>query len=341
MDNKLMTAMQQDMKISRYKGEPQEYYVGRLVYSAISHWIRYIILDELTQNQSCKSKSYVLKRGQVVLDNLVESAPMCREWIFGYEKYIDKDQDEPVRNVREKMILAGELMEIDENGNLGLPKYHKEGYTTGYARIKGLKEPEEASEFVGITRIQNTNVIGTKDLLINRVEPEQYVDWLFKNASWSECANIENYEVFNPYSKKPPYQAWSYGTVKSEGHYLGRLSLYNGMHEYYLVKNKIGTWYNSKLSTVLTEYKEERRIILGLRKKYGNKMTGIYSMMESVVILNLFCRLPLKEQVIIETFCWPLEGLNDRLNYVVPIKLWSEIKDLIANDLGIELKEKI
>lgn len=113
------------------------------------------------------------------------------------------------------------------------------------------------------------------------------------------------------------------------------------MHEYYLVKNKMGTWYNCKLSTFLTEYKEERRIILGLRKKYGNKMTGIYSMMESVVILNLFCRLPLKEQVIIETFCWPLEGLNDRLNYVVPIKLWSEIKDLIANDLGIELKEKI
>lgn len=337
MDNKIVIAMQCDMQIRRYKGEPEEYYLGRLVYSALSHWIRYIILDEVTQYQSSKSKAYVLKQGHKILENLVNCIPLCKEWIYGNEK---NNLYDPVKVIRERMISSGELIEVDEYGNLGLPQYQKKNCTKEYIRVKGLKENEKLLEYVGVTRIQKSSVIKDNLTNLNMIKSIPYVDWLYKNANWSECTNIENFEIFNPFSKKAPYQSWVDNVIKSVEYCFGRLTLFNGMHEYYLLKNKSGRWLNYQLPPVLAEYKEERRIILGLRNKYGNPMNATYSLIESIVIINLHCRLPLREQDIIETFCWPLNGFNDRLNYVVPEKIWILVRDLLVNELGIELKEK-
>lgn len=342
MVSKLVDVLQRDMKILRYNGESQEDYVGRLVYSALSHWIRYVILDEVTQNKRCKSKSYILRRGQTILENLVESLPVCKNWVYGDSKTI-KEQVNPVKVIRERMLSAGELLEVDENGSLGLPTYKKMQLDRNFSRVLGLCESEESYMFVGVTRIQNVQCNGNSIPELKNVEVDSYLNWLYQNVSWQLCSDTElsAYEFFNPYSKKPPYQSWNNRIIKNIQYTLGRLTLFNGMHEYYILKNYKDEWYSSKLATVLVDYREEKRIILGVRQKYGNSMKATYEKRKSVVILNLYCRLPLREQAMLETFCWPLNNWNDYLNYVIPVEVWPMLEHLLKNNLGIELEERV
>ena len=107
-----------------------------------------------------------------------------------------------------------------------------------------------------------------------------------------------------------------------------------------MLKFENGEIFICKLEELLAEGKEERRVILGLRKMYQNQMNALYEHKGSVILLNLFCRLPLREERILETYCWPERSFDDKLNYLVPIKVWDEIKGLFENGLGIRLKEK-
>ena len=140
-------------------------------------------------------------------------------------------------------------------------------------------------------------------------------------------------------SKNAPYKSWADSPIRSKEYHLGRMALFNGLYEYYIFRCSSGKWFVSPVSTIVSEYKEERRIILGLRKKYNNQMIAYYSYVGSVIILHLNCRLPLKEEGLIETYCWPLKGFNDKQDYVVPFLIWDDLKILIEENLGIFLQE--
>ena len=44
--------------------------------------------------------------------------------------------------------------------------------------------------------------------------------------------------------------------------------------------------------------------------------------------------------MLIDTYCWPLNSMDDKYNYVVPEFIWEDIKSMITDGLGIDLKEK-
>ena len=58
----MLVTMAQDMQIEQYAGEAQSNYAGRIIYSALCHWMRYVVMDETTQKHDRKSKAYVLGR---------------------------------------------------------------------------------------------------------------------------------------------------------------------------------------------------------------------------------------------------------------------------------------
>ena len=339
MDNGALIQMAKDMQIKRYTGELQSNYVGRIVYSALCHWMRYSVLDETTQNYDRKSKAYILNRIREILCIMIEAFPECKKWILKDLKN-PNDIDELVRELRDKMLVAGELMEIDDSHNIGLPTYGKNYCSQYYDRIVGLSNEICLSKYVGITRIvqkegnyensNNTDIIGI----------DGYLEWIFQSGTWNECHNLDEFEFFNPHIKRPPYQSWSAIIPKDDKRILARLTLYNGLHEYYLIWKRQDKILNSVIPSVLADWKEERRILLALRKEKGNSISATYENRDSVYILNLYCGLPIREQNILNTYCWPLDSMDDKYNYVVPDLVWEDIKKLIEEGLGIELKEK-
>lgn len=339
MENIALHKMQQDMRISRYDGEPQANYVGRIIYSALCHWMRYIVMDETTQRYDIKGKAYVLGRMKELLSIMAESFPVSKRWLFGNLSNPD-DCDELIRTLRDKMLVAGELFEVDETLNIGLPMYTKSLCVDGYVRIVGLSEEITRSEHVGVTRVIRSEGNIDNKVLIDKVVVDEYLDWIYAGALWNECHNFEAFEFFDPFSRKPPSQSWTNVIPNSGDKILARVTLYNNIHEYYLIKREHDKYWNAPIPTVLSEWREERRVILALRKSVGNMMQAVYNKKEAVCILNLYCGLPLKEQGIIDTYCWPLNSMGDKYNYVVPEFIWEDIKSIILDNLGIELKER-
>ncbi len=339
MENNVLIKMQQDMRISRYDGEPQANYVGRIIYSALCHWMRYIVIDETTQRYDIKSKAYVFDRMRELLDIMAESFPVSKRWLFGDLSNPD-DGDELIRTLRDKMLVAGELSEVDNLLSIGLPMYTKSLCTDGYVRIIGLSEEITKPEHVGVTRVIRSEGKDDNRALIDKVVIDEYLDWIYTGALWNECHNFETFEFFNPFSRKPPFQSWTNVIPNNGDKILARVALFNGTHEYHLIKREQDKYWNAPIATVLSEWKEERRVILALRKRVGNMMQAAYNKKDTVCILNLYCGLPLREQGLIDTYCWPLNSMNDKYNYVVPGFIWEDIKSMITGSLGIDLKER-
>lgn len=339
MENNVLTKMAQDMQIKPYSGESRANYTGRIIYCALCHWIRYAVMDETTQKHDRKSKAYVLSRIRGLLGIMSEAFPLSKKWVF---KDLENpvDGDELVRTLRDKMLAAGELLEVDESWNIGLPRFEKFYCTDVYDRVTGLSEEINRLEHVGVTRVVRSKGDSGKRSLMDKVDIDEYIDWLYAGETWNECHNVEAFEFFNPFSKRPPYQSWTNVFPSSEKRILARLTLYDGLHEYHLIKQERDKCWNTPITTVLAEWKEERRVLLALRKSVGNAIQATYDKRDTVYLLNLYCGLPLREQVIIDTYCWPLNSMDDKYNYVVPNFIWEHVKNVITNSLGIELKEK-
>ena len=337
----MVEAMQRDLHIFPYNNEPSSNYFGRLVYSALSHWIRLFVMDKTSEKSDSKSKAYILGRGKEILKGFIECLPECAKWISEDGKVIDDRVLEMVIDIRNKMIFGGELVELETKSNVGLPVGMVQPCANGIVRLFGEISGTK-SQTVGIARIMediHTDVISIDFSAI--IDIDDYVMNLYKKAKWSKVDDITNYEIFNSMSKRAPYQSWEDYLNKSKKFHLARVSLYNDLHEYYLLQFDNGEIYVCRLDELLAEGKEERRIILGLRKMYDNQMDAFYEYKGAVILLRLFCRLPLREERILETYCWPERSFDDKLNYVVPLKVWDEIKRLLEIGLGIRLKEKV
>lgn len=339
MGNNALAKMAQDMQIKRYTGEPQANYTGRIVYSALCQWMRVVVMDETTQRYDRKSKAYVLSRIRELLGTMSEAFPVCQKWIYKDLKN-PVDVDELVRVLRDKMLAAGELLEVDDSRNIGLPVYEKRYCTDNCERVFGLSEEIIRPEYVGVTRIIHSMENNENNIPVDGVDIDRYIDWLYVGALWTECHNVDEFEFFNPFSKMPPYQSWTNVIPNNEKRILARLTLYNGLHEYHLIKKEHDKYWNSPITAILGEWKEERRVLLALRKYVGNAMQAVYDKRDTVYLLNLYCGLPLREQGIIDTYCWPQNSMDDKYSYVVPSFIWENIKNIITDSLGIELKEK-
>lgn len=334
-----MEAMRKDMRIFPYSDETQKYFIPRLIYSAISQWLRVATQDELYGENTIKSKVYLLNRGREILTHFIIAFPEAEDYFLNTNsKFI---VDEVIKDIREKMFSAGELTEVGQQKNVTIPQYFEEGCSLGYSRIIGFCDTETRYYYVGITRIFENNKSQNYRIEDDRMDCLDFLEWIYKNAMWTQCENSNQLEFFDSTINKAPYQSWSDKANKSIEHHIGRIGLYNGLYEYWLLKYKDGKWYQAPFSSVLREYKEERRVFLALRKKYKNSINASFEYKGKVVLLNLFCRVPIKEEILLDTFCWPQKRFYDKLNYVVPYKIWDGLKVILETNLGLDLREKI
>ena len=233
------------------------------------------------------------------------------------------------------MLLSGEYFELLPDHVLTVPKTERIPLNDEYDRLIGFAEDVTFTQVkhVGITKLIKSKHTG---IINDSVSLEKYMSWIFENANWNPVHDIDIYEFFDAYSKKVPSKSWGDFPKRGIEYHLGRVSLYNGLYEYYLFKkSKSGEWLNYHIPDWQRNIKEERRIILGLRAMANNKVITKYKVNSGVVELKLFCRIPMKEEIFLETYCWPLSYYKDKLKYIVPIEVWFNIRQKMEEDLGM------
>lgn len=185
--------------------------------------------------------------------------------ISSTDKEIEDRIAEMVIDIRNKMIFGGELIELNSKMNVILPEGKVQPCASGIVRIFGATNYGKKCQAVGITRIIEDVHAESMDIdFCSIIGIDEYILSLYKKAKWSKVDDISNYEIFNSTAKRAPYQSWEDNLNKSRMFHLIRMSLYNDLHEYYLLKFENGEIFICKLEELLAEGKEERRVILGL-----------------------------------------------------------------------------
>ena len=165
----------------------------------------------------------------------------------------------------------------------------------------------------------------------------------YRKFKVEEFNTIEKLKIFNPESKKIPSKSWDLDKVNisKDNIYLVKEedSKRKWETQYFLLKKENGLRYAiSIINSTLVEWKEYRRLILALRKNRNNSAKVQVKDADNYKILKFFVGLPLKEQILIETYCWPRNNIYNTREYIVPIEIWEYIKEILKK-IYIEIEE--
>ena len=336
MISPIILKMAHDLKINQYNEEHDDHYTSRVLYTALSCWLRVCILDETNVDVlGIKSKSYTLLRGSQILSDFLDVFPESREY-FCKPDTKTVDLHDAVYEIRERMINSGEFLEVTSKSNLTLPKYKEHHICNDIFRVYGLSEnPNEQFYFSGISKhIYKEELVEE----IPKFKTVSILDVLCKNAKWEDINDYSSYLIFNEKLNDAPYKCWQQTELKDNKVYLAKRKDYHTHFTFYLLKKDDKGTQISFIDELFANWEEEKRLILELRYLAGNQAKVKVIKKDIVRIIKLPTRLPQKEKIILNTYCWPKMAIYDSINYIVPNEVWNYIKSILI-DLKLDVEE--
>ena len=300
--NSIIDKMAADLGIYRYHDEDANAYKCRVIYSAMSSWLKAIAMDQPVGSKenhlSGVSRRHIFDRGNAVLKSLIEMNPETAPWFS-----IEDTEENPVVIIRNRLINHGDLLNEGFDTNLALPIAHKKQFISGYETVYGEILGNNII-YSGISALCNNSIIKQSEV------SESAEDWfnVFVRSIWWSAMPSEMNELmyFNPTHKsRNNHSAWdsSLPDVPDEI-LLGRMSINKNGYEYYLLKPKKRLMH--RIDPFLQEQRYHIRIMFALRKKANNSVTAVIKNYGNHIYLKLHTHLPSKERIILESYAWPV-----------------------------------
>lgn len=331
----IIEKMAADLGVYRYHDEELTYYKCRVMYSAMSSWVKAIAIDQpvgIKENHFYGvSRRHIYERGNAVLESLIKMNPETAPWF-----YFEDDEDNPIVIIRDRLLNHGDLLNEGFDTNLALSNSHRKqlvsGYDTIYGEILG-----KSIFYSGISALGNNNIT------IQSEKRENIEDWLkcfLKKIWWSEIpSEIQEMKYFNPeYKSRNNYSAWN-STIPNvyDEIILGRLAINKNGYEYYILKPK------GKLMHRIDPFLQEQgchiKIMYALRKKANNSVTAKIKNYDDHIHLKLYTHLPTSERIMLESYAWPDNRVNDILCWTMYGYIWGYIRPYFES-IGIQILEE-
>jgi len=331
----IIDKMAVDLGINRYHDEDVTAYKCRVIYSAMSSWVKAIAMDQPIGSKenhlSGVSRRHIYERGNAVLESLIKMNPETAPWFD-----VEDAEENPVVIIRNRLLNHGDLLNEGFDTNLTLPIVHRKQFISGYDTIYG-EVLGESIIYSGISTLCNNNVTKQSEVIENA---EEWLKGFLKNIWWSAIpSEMNELMYFNPAHKsRNNYTAWdSMLPNVSDEIILGRLTINKNGYEYYLLKPK------SKLMHRIDPFLQEQgwhiRIMYALRKKANNSATAIIKNYGDHIHLKLYTHLPINERILLESYAWPYNRINDMLCWTMYSYIWDYIKPYFKS-IGIRIAEE-
>lgn len=331
--NKIST----DLNINILKNETENQYFSRLTYTALSLWLRTFVLNNMIfQKNRGISKKALFYKGKEWLDKIIELYPELSLWFY---PEMDKHKV-PIKIIRDTLYNVGELVNYGFTTEISLPNY-KELELDNFILHKGYMNKKLVS-VSGLSLFLSPGTISENDLLkimnfynIEDIIAEELLNKKIKSIKWTH-EKVENKEIFNKYLKEPLSRSFSLNYELREKD----ITMYKAnFNDYGFIKKENGKYYINQLSKYEIDEREVRRYQYALKSSVNNAQIALYLIKEedNVCILKLYSALPKLEESILMFFGWPVKNINDRMNFIFSLSVWSFIKHLLEN-LNIELK---
>ena len=334
MAEKEVDKMAMDLGIIPFQDESSLEYRSRVVYSAMSCWIKAIAMDRPVGNRDANfigvSRRHIYERSRVILENICKIYPELSFWFN-----LSETEHHPVNLIRTRLLKHGDLRNEGFNTNIALSHSYSKQLSTGVETLYGELLGDDI-EYVGIATIRRNAIVNPAEKLI-RIQ-----DWLnefLKELWWSkEFPNTNGWQFFNPATYvKNNSSAWQESLPQDVcGIILGRSCINKSEYEYYLLKPKMKLLH--RIDPFLKNQGYHKRIMYALRDSVNNSSEATIKVYDSHVYLRLNAHLPEKENSLLERYAWPLRHVNDISAWIMTPFIWDFVKPFIES-LGIRIKE--
>lgn len=329
-----------DLKINRVVGENDKDYHARIIYSAISTWIRVSVLNiDLkidSSNYIGNNKHVNTIENRKVLEGFLELVPASKPWFSTIEL---KDI---IPLIRSRLECIGEL--ISKDNNIVLPDKSSSMYRDRFNKKNIIDSDFSEGYMSGIVWFSKSEEFNEVKLdhYIND-SPSIFVEKLIASNEWERMPLDYEYEIFNSNTKKSFHESWEDKTLTSvNGVHLGRHRLQTSLYDYFLITLKEEQTYYTEINSYLRDDYEIYRIYYGLCQSNNNLRKCEILVDNGMGIFKLKDRLPNFEHNLLKSICWPKNNITDDYNYIFNVDILSLIQIIFLRlNITVVLKEII
>lgn len=333
-----------DMRINRFLNENENDFISRVIYSALSEWVKASTFDRKIDDQEgvtdvgC-TKHHITRKCGDILDSFLEVYPQLKSYFFP----TDEKDPKPIQEIQNRLMLGGVLVS-GENNTVQLPQ-KKYGFISEYLyfergiffeigkQVSGLGcYTSSISEDISICQIDEL-------FLIPPENAEKSVQSLKKvmKKEFVQISNVPEQWIFFDFSSKKSFSNSWVNRFKDEG----KITVYKNSinrSDYGLVRYSDGKLFVAKLPVHLVETKELRRILYGIRAIENNPCQAKLTVQGGSVNLEIYTSLPQRELNLLYMIAWPVRTMYDRTQYIAPTGFLPIIKKML-NNLNVDFRE--
>lgn len=341
----ILNAMQKDLKLRSYLNEEEGHYQARIIYSAMSFWLKMITLDTSFDDQratSTISKIHLTTRGTRILEEFLSIYPLAQAW---YQPL--NENNPPIQTLVTRLVECGQLLDIEKNYHIGLPVYREIPIGNQLQYTEGLKGHFNHGYSSGLSWLIYTPhvTLTSYDELpyfFKTSDAVEYTDTFYDELRWQETTCKNDRQYFDVTCPNNLSACWKNthnlkdGDVTLGRHYIEQIQGYS----YFAVKCMGDSIYTYPLAPYFKERFEVRRILYGLRAKANNpvKMKITRYSTDDLFEIRLYSKLPKKEESILLALGWPKTNIDDLNTLLFDKSLLAYIRYLFIN-LHIEIEE--
>lgn len=332
-----------DLKITQFSKENESQFISRIIYSAISEWIKASTFDRKIDNhegvkeEGC-TKQHITRKCGEILEGFLEIYPSIEFYFYP----VEENDPKPIQEIQKRLFLGGVLVS-GENNTVQLSK-EKTGFVDNNLFFERgcFYEPEKQAFGLGCYRNnQNGNIpcVRLEELFfIPNENAEKTVNYYIKKlkSDFNNISDIPDYWSFFDYSsKKSFHNSWNGYFDKN-----GKITVYkNNINnsDYGFIKYSEGKFFFTPFPHHIIQTKEIRRILYGIRSIENNPCNSELTIQGKSVKIQLYTSLPLREQSLLYMISWPVNNMYDRTQYITSIKFLPIIQRILSN-LNVNFK---
>lgn len=333
IDDKTIEKMSHDLNVHQYVDETLLQFKCRVIYSSIACWIKAIAMDQPvgSKNEGLLgvSRRHIFDRCRIIIETMCKMFPDTEEWFFGGKEH-------PSILIRNRLINHGDLLNERFDTNVALSAFNTKPLNDELETVYGVILDKNVAYF-GISTVRY------KKNCIPETDDRDLTLWFsrfLKEVGWSSSLpSIDTWQYFNANAQTlNNYFAWQDEIPKAiDGIVLARMVINKNSYDYYLLKTEEKL--NYKLDPFLKKLGFHRRIMYLLRSKVNNSAVVTIKNYNDHIFVHFNTHLPLEENNLLESYAWPVNGIEDKLEWVMDKDIWEYIRPYILA-LKIKIEEK-
>lgn len=324
--HELLQKMSDDMHINRYKGESDNSFCYRLIYSALGQWCLW---------SAASPSNHISKQSQtLLLNNLLERyIELCQD----IKESFEPGEDEPVSVFMRKVYEEIGYLITDEDNRNSIASCGDGIRINNDYLLFGVNN-QSSVVGLGVYSSNVKNEVNWKDVLVrDNLSYEEYLLSQFDYVGFdSGSIPIEELKFFNPLSLKSPSSSWS-SKMMTDKTIARKIT---GDSFYKVIRDKeellLCDMPQNSNQDSLCSY-EYRRLYYALKSYYNNPLrVEINPIDQDYVSITMGGHLPNREYYILLMCSWPDLRYHNRYRFIVPVNNLSFIKE-VFNNLAIDI----